>query len=229
MRRIAILDTTLRDGERGPGFGMNLEEKLEVARQLARLGVDVIEAGFPITSAGEREAIRKIVALDLKARVCGLARSTKADIDSVLDCGLDYVHTFIATSDIHLKHKLKMTREQVLDKAVETVEYAKSHGLTVEMSCEDGTRTDIGFLRQMHTAVQDAGVDKINLPDTVTITVDTFPSTGIITVDNIPTGVESEGNTVTVVKGRHVFGTTKGGGKSEPKECNQDGAVKFHI
>ena len=166
-KKVLIFDTTLRDGEQTPGIAFSVEDKVKIASSLGDLGVDVIEAGFPITSAGEREAIRKIVALKLNARVCGLARSTKADIDSVLDCGLDYVHTFIATSDIHLKHKLKMTQEQVLAKAVETVEYAKSHGLTVEMSCEDGTRTSLDFLKKMHIAVQEAGVDKINLPDTV--------------------------------------------------------------
>ena len=166
-KKVLIFDTTLRDGEQTPGIALSVDDKVKIAQALGDLGVDVIEAGFPITSAGEREAMRKIVALKLNARVCGLARSTKADIDAVLDCGLDYVHTFIATSDIHLKYKLKMTREQVLAKAVETVEYAKSHGLTVEMSCEDGTRTSLEFLKQMHTAVQDAGVDKINLPDTV--------------------------------------------------------------
>jgi 2-isopropylmalate synthase len=166
-KNVLIFDTTLRDGEQTPGIALSVEDKVKIASALDDLGVDVIEAGFPITSAGEREAIRKIVDLKLNARVCGLARSTKADIDSVLDCGLDYVHTFIATSDIHLKYKLKMTREQVLVKAVEAVEYAKAHGLTVEMSCEDGTRTGLDFLEQMHIAVQDAGVDKINLPDTV--------------------------------------------------------------
>ncbi|MGD0817791.1 MAG: 2-isopropylmalate synthase, partial [Methanomassiliicoccales archaeon] len=166
-KKILIFDTTLRDGEQTPGIALSVDDKVKIAVALNDLGVDVIEAGFPITSAGERETIRKIVALKLNARVCGLARATKVDIDSVIDCGLDYVHTFIATSDIHLKYKLKMTREQVLAKAVETVEYAKSHGLTVEMSCEDGTRTSLEFLKQMHTAVQDAGVDKINLPDTV--------------------------------------------------------------
>src|SRR5665647_1073908 len=155
-KKVLIFDTTLRDGEQTPGIAFSVDDKVMIASALSDLGVDVIEAGFPITSTGEREAIRKIVALKLKARVCGLARSTKVDIDSALDCGLDYVHTFIATSDIHLKYKLKMTREQVLAKAVETVEYAKSHGLTVEMSCEDGTRTDLEFLKQMHTAVQDA-------------------------------------------------------------------------
>lgn len=164
---VMIFDTTLRDGEQTPGVALSVEDKINIATALADLGVDVIEAGFPMTSPGEREAIRKITALRLPSRICGLARCTKADVDAVLECNLDYVHTFIATSDIHLKHKLRMTREQVKTKAVETIEYAKGHGLTVEFSCEDGTRTDLDFLKEMHLAVQGAGVDKINLPDTV--------------------------------------------------------------
>ncbi|HSV42754.1 MAG TPA: 2-isopropylmalate synthase, partial [Methanomassiliicoccales archaeon] len=138
-----------------------------IATALSELGVDVIEAGFPMTSLGEKEAIKRIAGLNLDSRICGLARSVRADIDAVLDCNLDYVHTFIATSDIHLKHKLNMTKDQVKSRAVEAIEYAKSHGLTVEFSCEDGTRTDMDFLREMHMAVQEAGADKINLPDTV--------------------------------------------------------------
>ncbi len=137
------------------------------AEALAELGVDVIEAGFPATSAGERESMRKIAAMKLNSRICGLARCNKADVDAALDCNVDYVHVFIATSDLHLTHKLRMTRDQVKAKAIEAIEYAKSHGLTVEFSCEDGTRTDLPFLKEMHQAVQQAGVDKINLPDTV--------------------------------------------------------------
>lgn len=164
---VMILDTTLRDGEQTPGIALSIEDKVLIATALAELGVDVIEAGFPITSPGEREAIRKISALKLPSRICGLARSSRTDIDAVLDCNVDYVHTFIATSDIHLVHKLRMTREQVRSKAIDAIEYAKSHGLTVEFSCEDGTRTDLEFLKEMHLAVQEAGADKINLPDTV--------------------------------------------------------------
>lgn len=164
---VMILDTTLRDGEQTPGIALSIEDKVQIATALAELGVDVIEAGFPITSPGEREAIRKISALKLPTRICGLARSNRADIDAILECNIDYVHTFIATSDIHLVHKLRMTREQVRSKAVDAIEYAKSHGLTVEFSCEDGTRTDLEFLKEMHQAVQEAGADKINLPDTV--------------------------------------------------------------
>ena len=165
--RVEILDTTLRDGEQTPGIALSVEDKVRIAEALSDLGVDVIEAGFAITSAGEREAVKRIGALGLKARVCSLARSRKEDVDSVIDCGLDYVHTFIATSEIHMKHKLKMTAPEVKARAVETIEYAKAHGLTVEFSCEDATRTDLDFLKEMHVAVQEAGADKVNMPDTV--------------------------------------------------------------
>lgn len=108
--RVMVLDTTLRDGEQTPGIALSTEDKILIAQALDELGVDVIEAGFPAASVGEQEAVGKIAKLGLKSRVCGLARCVKRDIDVAADCGLDYVHTFIATSDIHLKHKLKMTR-----------------------------------------------------------------------------------------------------------------------
>ncbi|MEI6796142.1 MAG: 2-isopropylmalate synthase [Methanomassiliicoccales archaeon] len=165
--KVMIFDTTLRDGEQTPGIALSVDEKVKIAQILDDLGVDVIEAGFPATSEGEREAIRRISKLKLNAKLCGLARCSHADIDAAIGSGVDYIHTFIATSDTHLKHKLKMTREQVKAKAIDAVEYAKSHGVIVEFSCEDGTRTGLEFLKEMHLAVQDAGVDKINLPDTV--------------------------------------------------------------
>ncbi|HVO78048.1 MAG TPA: 2-isopropylmalate synthase, partial [Methanomassiliicoccales archaeon] len=165
--RVEILDTTLRDGEQTPGIALSVEDKVRIAELLDDLGVDVIEAGFAITSAGEREAVKRIGALGLKSRVCSLARCRKEDVDSVIECDLDYVHLFIATSEIHMKHKLKMSPPEVKAKAVECIEYAKGHGLTVEFSCEDATRTEIGFLKEMHVAVQKAGADKINMPDTV--------------------------------------------------------------
>ncbi len=164
---VQIFDTTLRDGEQTPGIALSIEDKVMIAEALGDMGVDVIEAGFPTTSVGEREAVKKIASLGLESHVCGLARSNKKDIDHAIDCGVDYVHTFIATSDLHLKHKLKMSREEVLDKAMEAVEYAKSHGVVVEFSCEDATRTDLEFLKEVHRAVQEAGADKINVPDTV--------------------------------------------------------------
>ncbi|MFP4545930.1 MAG: 2-isopropylmalate synthase [Methanomassiliicoccales archaeon] len=165
--RVEIFDTTLRDGEQTPGIALSIDEKVMIAEALGDLGVDIIEAGFPVSSGGEREAVRRIAALDMESRVCALARARPEDIDIALDCGVDYVHTFIATSDIHLKHKLRMDREEVRRRAVEAIEYGKDHGLTVEFSCEDATRTDIEFLKEMHHATQEAGVDKINLPDTV--------------------------------------------------------------
>ena len=166
-QRVMIFDTTLRDGEQTPGVALSVEDKVAISQALSDLGVDVIEAGFPAASDGEKEAFRRIEALGLSPRICGLARCNKKDIDAAVDCGLDYVHTFIATSDCHLQHKLRMTREEVKARAVESVEYAKGRGVTVEFSCEDATRTDLDFLKEMHIAVQEAKVDKINVPDTV--------------------------------------------------------------
>lgn len=170
-RRIVIFDTTLRDGEQSPGASMNIEEKLEVAKQLARLNVDVIEAGFPISSPGDFESV-KLIAQQIKGpTICGLARATNQDIDAAWEA-LKYaekprIHTFIATSDIHLKHKLKKTREQVLEYAVAAVKRAKSYCADVEFSAEDASRTDIDYLCQVVEAVIDAGATTVNIPDTV--------------------------------------------------------------
>ena len=166
-RRILIFDTTLRDGEQTPGIALSVEDKIKIAKALDDMGVDVIEAGFPVSSDGERDAIKSIMRTKPNARICGLARCSQKDIDAALDCGLDYVHLFIATSDCHLKYKLKMTREEVKAKAIDAISYSKAHGMTVEFSCEDATRTDLPFLKEMHEAVQSVGVDKINVPDTV--------------------------------------------------------------
>ncbi|KYC52442.1 MAG: 2-isopropylmalate synthase [Candidatus Methanofastidiosum methylothiophilum] len=164
---IKIFDTTLRDGEQTPGVAFSVDEKMKIAESLDLLGVDAIEAGFPITSTGERDAIKKVADMGLKAKVCGLARSNKKDIDIALDCNVDRVHTFIATSPIHREFKLKMSKEEIMRKAVEGVEYAKDHGVEVEFSCEDATRTELEYLKEMHRAVRDAGADYINVPDTV--------------------------------------------------------------
>ncbi|MGI0015757.1 MAG: 2-isopropylmalate synthase, partial [Nitrososphaera sp.] len=158
---------TLRDGEQTPGVTVTPEQKVQVAIKLDELGVDAIEAGFPIVSHGEMRAIKTIVKQGLRAEVCGLARTMEADIDAALECDLKYVHTFIATSDIHMRYKLKMTREQVLEKAVKAVEYAKKHGLLVEFSAEDATRSDRDFLIKVFKAVSEAGADRLDIPDTV--------------------------------------------------------------
>ena len=164
---VRIFDTTLRDGEQTPGISLSPEKKLNIAKKLDELGVDVIETGFPVISDGERKSIKMITGANLNAELCGLARTSKKDIDAAIDCGLNYIHTFIATSDIHLEYKLKMTREQALEKAVEAVEYGKSQGLQVEFSAEDATRTDREFLKQVFTEVAKAGADRIDIPDTV--------------------------------------------------------------
>jgi len=166
-RKVRIFDTTLRDGEQTPGVSVSPSQKIDIAMKLDELGVDAIEAGFPVVSPGEVEAIKKICKLGLKADICGLARTIQNDIDTAIDCDLRYIHTFIATSDIHLQYKLKMTREQVLDKAVFAVEYAKKHGLKVEFSAEDATRSDRQFLNRVFKAVAEAGADRIDIPDTV--------------------------------------------------------------
>jgi 2-isopropylmalate synthase len=165
--RIRIFDTTLRDGEQTPGVTVTPEQKVLIATRLSDLGVDAIEAGFPIVSQGEMQAIKTIANRGLRAEICGLARATDTDIDAAIKCDLKYVHTFIATSDIHMKFKLKMTREQVLERAVRAVEYAKKHGLKVEFSAEDATRSERSFLLQVFKAVEQAGADRLDIPDTV--------------------------------------------------------------
>jgi len=165
--RVRIFDTTLRDGEQTPGVSLSPEQKLSIAKKLDELGVDALEAGFPIVSSGELDAVRMITGEGLGAEICGLARASKKDIDAAVDGGLDYVHTFIATSDIHLEHKLHMTRDECLARAVEAVEYGKSRGLQVEFSAEDATRTDREFLKKVFGEVAGAGADRVDIPDTV--------------------------------------------------------------
>jgi 2-isopropylmalate synthase len=165
--KVRIFDTTLRDGEQTPGVALSPDKKLNIAKKLDALGVDAIEAGFPIISQGERQGIKLITQANLKAEICGLARTSKKDIDVAVDTGLNYIHTFIATSDIHLEYKLHLTRDQALEKAIEAVEYGKSRGLQVEFSAEDATRTDRDYLKKVFGEVKKAGADRIDIPDTV--------------------------------------------------------------
>jgi 2-isopropylmalate synthase len=170
-KRIRIFDTTLRDGEQSPGCSMNLSEKLTLARQLERLGVDVIEAGFPIASEGDYESVRAIAAELQTATVAGLARTSPADIEragrALERCRRPRIHTFIATSDIHLKHKLRMGREQVLEEVDRAVRQARGYADDVEFSAEDATRTDWDYLVQVFGAAVKAGATTLNVPDTV--------------------------------------------------------------
>src|ERR671924_1022835 len=164
---IKIFDTTLRDGEQTPGVTITPDQKIQIAIRLDELGVDAIEAGFPIVSHGEMQAIKAIVKQGLKAEIFGLARASQIDIDSAIKCDLKCIHTFIATSDIHMQYKLKMTRQQVTEKAISAVEYAKKHGLQVEFSAEDATRSDRQFLLKVFKEVAEAGADRLDIPDTV--------------------------------------------------------------
>jgi len=168
-RQVRIFDTTLRDGEQTPGISLTPDEKVKIARQLDKLGVDTIEAGFPIASAGECESVSAVAKAGLSCEVIGLARANKADVDKVLSTGVESVHVFIATSDLHLKHKLKLSQEQVLDRIAESVAYAKRHARIVEFSAEDASRTGGEFLRKAYETAERSGADRINIPDTVGI------------------------------------------------------------
>lgn len=166
VKHVRIFDTTLRDGEQTPHVAFSPAQKVEIAKGLDRLGVDAIEAGFPIISAGEHEAVSAIAEAGLKADVFGLARSTHKDVDAIVDAGLENVHTFIATSTIHARDKLQMTTSEILDAAIDAITYAKSRGLSVEFSAEDATRSDPKYLHRIYSAAAKAGADRVNIPDT---------------------------------------------------------------
>ena len=173
--RVTVFDTTLRDGEQSPGCSMNHQEKLRLAHQLDRLGVDVIEAGFPIASDGDFEAVKAIAEVIRRPIIAGLARACRPDIerawDALKDAACPRIHVFLATSDIHLQYKLRITRDQCLAQARDAVRFAKSLCDDVEFSPEDATRTDPDFLCRVLEAVVEAGATTLNIPDTVGYTV----------------------------------------------------------
>ena len=169
--RLVIFDTTLRDGEQAPGFSMRIEEKVRLARQLERLGVDIIEAGFPISSDDDAESVRRVAESVTEPVVAALARCATGDVDkaaaAIAPARRGRIHTFIATSDLHLEFKLRITRETCLERAVEAVRRARQATDDVEFSAEDALRSDVDFLCRVVEAVIDAGATTINLPDTV--------------------------------------------------------------
>jgi 2-isopropylmalate synthase len=173
--RVHIFDTTLRDGEQSPGISLNRQEKLEIAHQLARLGVDVIEAGFPITSPGDFEAVQAIAREVEGPVICGLARTSKQDIDAawnaVKDAARPRIHTFIATSDIHIERKLQTTREDVIGQARAAVAQAREYTEDVEFSPEDGSRSDVEYMAEVIQVALNEGATTINVPDTVGYTM----------------------------------------------------------
>lgn len=170
-KRVRIFDTTLRDGEQTPGVAFTIEEKITLARQLDKLGVDVIEAGFPVASKGEKEAVRRIAKEGLSSEICGLSRVLKPDIDACLDCDVDLVHTFVSTSDIQIKHTIKKSKKEVLQMAVDAVSYIKDHGRRCLFSAMDATRTDLDYLIKINKAAEEAGADIVNIPDTVGVMI----------------------------------------------------------
>lgn len=173
--RVYFFDTTLRDGEQTPGISFTLKEKLLIAQQLDKLGIAIIEAGFPRVSEGDYQACKEIGQLGLNAEIIGLARLDQQDIDKVIQADMDSIHVFIATSDLHLKEKLRKSRQEVLEDITSWVQYARDHYDIVEFSAEDATRSDLDFLLQANLKAVEAGASRVNIPDTVgTITPRAF-------------------------------------------------------
>jgi 2-isopropylmalate synthase len=192
---ITIFDTTLRDGEQSPGCSMNRPEKLRLAHQLDRLGVDVIEAGFPIASDGDFESVKAIAAAVRRPIIAGLARACRPDIERAWEA-LQYaarprIHVFLATSDIHLQYKLRITRDQCVEQAREAIQFAKSLCGDVEFSPEDATRTEPDFLCRVLEAVVEAGATTLNIPDTVGYTVPAEFGDLITTIRQRVKGIEN--------------------------------------
>jgi 2-isopropylmalate synthase len=171
LDQVHIFDTTLRDGEQSPGFSMHRAEKVRLARQLEALGVDVLEAGFPIASPGDLDSVRAVAAEITSCRVAALARACQLDIEAALralePAAAPRLHIFLATSDLHLKHKLRISRAEALDQIVSMVRYGRAHCDDLEFSAEDASRSDHDFLVEVIQAAAEAGANVINLPDTV--------------------------------------------------------------
>ncbi len=166
---IEICDVTLRDGEQMPGVVFRPDEKLDIALRLDEIGVEVIEAGFPVVSKAEKSAVKEVCDLGLNAKISALSRSVKADVDAALDCGVDMISVFIATSELHLKYKLHMSCPEAIRCALDAVEYAKDHGLIVRFSAEDATRTDFETLKKLYKKAEERHADYISVADTVGI------------------------------------------------------------
>lgn len=165
--KITVYDTTLRDGEQTPGVCLRTEEKLKIARKLNELKIHQIEAGFPVVSKEETRSVKAIVAEDLDAQILVLSRTKKEDIDTALDCDVDGIITFMGTSSLHLKHKMRIDQEAALNICMNSIEHAKDHGLFVAFSAEDATRTDLDFLKKIYKRAEIYGADRVHIADTV--------------------------------------------------------------
>ncbi len=186
---IEICDVTLRDGEQTPGVAFTAREKIAIAEKLDSIGVEVIEAGFPVVSEMEEAIVREIAHLGLDAKVCCLARSVAKDIDTALKCDVDFVSIFIATSDLHLKYKYHKTFDEATSCALDVLDYAKDHGLTVRFAAEDATRTDVNVLKSIFKSAEEHGADYISIADTVGIL---NPSTTFYLVSEIKKSIKTK-------------------------------------
>ena len=166
-KKVSVFDTSLRDGEQTPGVVFTGKEKCHIATELSKLGVDIIEAGFPANSEEEQKNIQEITGLGLKSKICTLARAVESDIEGCIKCNPNMVHTFISTSDIHIKYQMNTTREAVMKRAIDSVDKIKNQGFECMFSPMDATRTDFDFLVKVCKEVENAGADIINIPDTV--------------------------------------------------------------
>jgi methanogen homocitrate synthase len=166
---VEICDVTLRDGEQTPGAAFTADEKIQLAHRLDEIGVEIIEAGFPVVSNTEKQTIQTIANLNLNAKICCLARSKTQDVDAALECDVDVISVFIATSDIHLKYKYHSSYEEMKHTALETLEYAKSHGLIVRFAAEDATRTPLERLKDIFLEAETHGADYVSIADTLGI------------------------------------------------------------
>ncbi|HEY9206067.1 MAG TPA: homocitrate synthase family protein [Candidatus Methanoperedens sp.] len=186
---IEICDVTLRDGEQTPGVVFTKQEKIAIAEKLDSIGVEVIEAGFPVVSSTEEAIVREIAHLGLNARICCLSRAVVKDLDVALRCDVDFVSIFIATSDLHLKYKYHKTFEEAQSCALDVLDYAKDHGLTVRFAAEDATRTDINTLKSIFKSAEEHGADYVSIADTVGIL---NPSTAFYLVSEIKKTVKTK-------------------------------------
>jgi len=185
LKEVIIDDTTLREGEQTPGVVFSIEDKVSIARYLSEIGIQRIEAGFPAASKSEFKAVKSIVEEKLDSKIFGFARAVKSDIDAVIDCDCYGVVMSFPPSDIHLKYKLKIDREEYLRRAIECVTYAKEHGLYVTYSAEDSTRTDIEFLRKVFKTVVESGVDCARIVDTLGVAIPTFMKHLVSIIKNV--------------------------------------------
>ena len=249
QQRVLIFDTTLRDGEQAPGFSLRTAEKLQLAVQLDALGVDIIEAGFPIASPADAEAVRRISTEIRRPVIACLARCHRADLDkaawSIAPAARGRIHTFIATSDLHLHAKLRLTRDQCREMAVDAVRYARQHTDDVQFSAEDATRSDIDFLCRVVEEVIAAGATTVNLPDTVGFsTPDEMRDFFISIIERVPNADKAvfsahchddlglaAANTIAAVQGgvRQVECTVSGIGERAGNAALEEVVMAFHV